>query len=417
MKIIDERKNEIGNIGVVGLGYVGLQLFLELSKKINVIGYDKNAEKVKQLREEYLDRNIVMRIDELKNCDCYIVAVPTPINDKLLPDLSCVVEATKEISLILKRGDVVIYESTVFPGTTENICKNIIEESTGMIYNKDFYLGYSPERINPGDNIHNLSNTPKIVSGSTENITKLIESIYQLIIEKTYVVSNIKTAEAIKLLENTQRDVNIALMNEFSLICSKENIDIYEVINGANTKWNFYKCYPGLVGGHCIGVDPYYYIYYAKELNEKCDLVEKARNTNENIKKVVTDKISNAVEEVYNRKARILIVGLTYKPNVADTRNSKIIEIIKTLDINKYDVFAVDDVVNAEEMQKNGIKLVDIDKVTDLDLIVFATVHNKYKELPYEYFENMFKDKVRIIEIGNFYKEYFEKYSDFYWNL
>lgn len=417
MEMFDERKDKIDSIGVVGLGYVGLPLFLELSKKVNIIGYDKSIEKVKQLREEYPDKNIVMRIEELKGCNCYIVAVPTPINDNLLPDLGCVIEATKEISSVLKRGDVVIYESTVFPGTTENICKKIIEENTGMIYNEDFYLGYSPERINPGDTIHNLSNTTKIVAGSTKNVTKLIENIYQMIIEKTYVVSNIKTAEAIKLLENTQRDVNIALMNEFSLICSKENIDIYEVINGASTKWNFYKCYPGLVGGHCIGVDPYYYIYYAKKLNEKYDLVENARSINEDVKRVVIDKISKSVEEVCNRKIRVLIVGLTYKPNVADTRNSKIIEIIKSLDTNKYDIFAIDDVVNAKEMQKNNIQLIDIDKATDLDLIVFATVHNKYKELPYEYFENMFKDKVRIIEIGNFYKEYFEKHSDFYWNL
>lgn len=236
MEMLDEKKDELGNIGVIGLGYVGLSLFLELSKKVNVIGYDKSVEKVIQLRKEFPDKNIVMSIEKLKICNRYIVAVPTPINDNLLPDLSCVIEATKEISSVLKIGDIVIYESTVFPGTTEKICKKIIEENTGMIYNEDFYLGYSPERINPGDTVHNLPNTTKIVAGSTKNATKLIENIYQLIIEKTCVMSSIKTAEAIKLLENVQRDVNIALMNEFSLICSKENIDIYEVINGASTK-------------------------------------------------------------------------------------------------------------------------------------------------------------------------------------
>ena len=325
-------------------------------------------------------------------------------------------DSTKSISKILSKNSIVIYESTVYPTVTETICKDIIERESKLKFNIDFFLGYSPERINPGDKKHKLKNITKIVSGSTKSSTELISKLYSLVIDNICVVSNIKTAEAIKLIENTQRDLNIALMNEFSFICKKENIDIYEVIKGASTKWNFYKCYPGLVGGHCIGIDPYYYIYLAEQLKLNSDIVKTARKINENMTNLIILKTEELLEEIKEIR-KILILGITYKKDTTDTRNSKIIEVANKLSLNKLNDVIVVDSKEVEERNKNLFNFAKFDEVKDVDLIILSVMHEQFKEINIEKIKNKFKDKSRIIEIGNNFTKKFNGKIDYYWNL
>ena len=280
MNIFNNLLSKQESICIIGLGYVGLPLATLFSEKINVIGYDLDKDKIEKYKSQYKKMFFTDKLNQIKNCSCYIIAVPTPIDENNRPDLNCVIKATENISKILKANDLVIYESTVYPGVTENICVPIIERNSKLRYNKDIFIGYSPERINPNDKIHNLKNTTKIVAGCNKTITKEMKKIYGMIIENVYEADNIKTAEAAKLIENTQRDVNIALMNEFENLCEKLDINIYHVIKAARTKWNFYECYPGLVGGHCISVDPYYYIALAEKLNVGSNIVQTARHIN-----------------------------------------------------------------------------------------------------------------------------------------
>ncbi len=417
MNIYDNLINKKSKMAIVGLGYVGMPLLLEFSKKINVIGYDIDVDKIENYKKKYKKIKLTSTLEDIKNCNCFIIAVPTPINNDNSPDLTPLVSATKSIGTILKSNSIVIYESTVYPNVTEVICKKILESESNLEFNKDFFLGYSPERINPGDKKHKLVNITKIISGSNKMATKYVENIYKLIIDKVHVVSNIKTAETIKLIENTQRDLNIALMNEFSFICRKENIDIYEVIEGASTKWNFYRCYPGLVGGHCIGIDPYYYIYFAKQIREKSDIVEIARKTNENMVNALVEKVNEALKGVKEKQRNILILGITYKPNTTDTRNSKIIEIINKLKSdNKNNIMIVD----SEEVQKSlnsNFKFIQFEKAHNLDLIIFGSLHNQFKKIKIEEIRSKFRNQTRIIELGSYFKKKVKGMVDYYWNL
>ncbi|MDO5557022.1 MAG: nucleotide sugar dehydrogenase [Clostridia bacterium] len=414
MNIYDEIIKKNKNVGIIGLGYVGLPLFLELSKKVNTIGFDIDKDKIIQLKKTYTQKNIVGKIEELINCNCFIITVPTPIKKDNKPDLTYIIKATKMVSSILEKNSIVIYESTVYPGVTETVCKGILEESK-LIYNKDFYVGYSPERINPGDVKHNLINITKIISASCQDALEIVEKIYNLVVNRVYRISSIKTAEAIKMLENTQRDLNIALMNEFSNICECDGINIYEVIEGASTKWNFYKCFPGLVGGHCIGVDPYYYIEYAKKYNRSSKLIDTSRKINEDIKNIILNKIYESLKGV-RKKRNIIVVGVSYKPNSPDIRNSKILEIIGSLDKEKYNIFFLDEIIKDKKL--NCLSKNELVKINNkVDLIIFASLHNIYKNFTYEFIKALFKKEVRIIEIGNYYKEDFLEKADFYWNL
>ena len=403
-------------LAIVGLGYVGMPLLLEFSKKIKTIGYDINTYKIEEYRKKYNNINFTSNVEDLKDCNCFIIAVPTPIKDDKTPDLSYILDSTKSISKILNKNSIVIYESTVYPTVTETICKDIIERESKLKFNIDFFLGYSPERINPGDKKHKLKNITKIVSGSTKSSTELISKLYSLVIDNVCVVSNIKTAEAIKLIENTQRDLNIALMNEFSFICKKENIDIYEVIKGASTKWNFYKCYPGLVGGHCIGIDPYYYIYLAEQLKLNSDIVKTARKINENMTNLIVLKTNELLEEIKGIR-KILILGITYKKDTTDTRNSKIIEIAIKLILNRQNDVIVVDSVEVEEKNKNLFNFAKLDEVKNVDLIILGVSHQQFEELHIENIKEKFKDKSRIIEIGDSFKDKIKGKIDYYWNL
>lgn len=386
------------NICIIGLGYVGLPLAISFSEKINVIGYDLDKDKIERYKRRYKEIIFTDMLNQIKNCSCYIIAVPTPTDEHNKPDLSCVIKATENVSKILKANDLVIYESTVYPGVTEDICVPIIEKISKLRYNENIFIGYSPERINPNDEIHNIKNTTKIVAGCNKTLTEEMKKIYGMIIENVYEADNIKTAEATKLLENTQRDVNIALMNEFENICEKLDININHVIKAASTKWNFYECYPGLVGGHCISVDPYYYIELAEKLNVRSDLVKTSRKINENmvnkIVKIITDELTK------NKKKKILIMGITYKANIDDIRNSKVLDIINKLQQLGIEVCVYDNLANREALKNQQINFVDFDKINNVNLILFGVMHDEFKKISIQNIRKKFKNNPIIIEIG-----------------
>ncbi len=336
---MENKLNQV--IAIVGLGYVGLPLALEFSKKFEVIGFDINADRLNELRssldyensknqnpdEKNLNLNIKFtnNVEELMKANIFIIAVPTPVDLNNIPDLTQLKKACESISTLIQFEDIVIFESTVFPGATEEICIPILEGGSGLTVNQDFYVGYSPERINPGDKSHELKNIVKIISGSTSETTKHISQIYEQIIEAgLFIAPNIKVAEAAKIIENIQRDVNIALVNEFAIIFDKMNIDIYEVLKAASTKWNFHTYKPGLVGGHCIGVDPYYLTYKAAQLGYDSKMVLAGREMNNSMPKFVAQKLHHRLKLKYPNKEAIngLIIGYTFKENVSDVRNS-----------------------------------------------------------------------------------------------
>ena len=343
------------------------------------------------------------KLNQIKDCSCYIIAVPTPTDENNRPDLSCVIKATENISKILKANDLVIYESTVYPGVTENICVPIIEKISKLKYNEDIFIGYSPERINPNDKVHNIKNTTKIVAGCNKTITEEMKKIYGMIVENVYEADNIKTAEAAKLIENTQRDVNIALMNEFESLCEKLDININHVIKAASTKWNFYECYPGLVGGHCISVDPYYYIALAEKLNVGSNLVQTARHINENMVNKIVKLIIDELQK--NEGKKILIMGITYKANIDDIRNSKVLDIVDKLQQLGIEVCVYDNLANRKALRNKQIHFVDFDKINNVNLILFSVMHDEFKKIEIQKIEKKFKNNPIIIEIGETLKE------------
>ena len=390
------------NIGVVGLGYVGLPLAVAFSKKFNVIGFDTKVSRIEQLNKD-IDKTLEVDIKDLKNnknllftsniellrgCNYIVVTVPTPVTDSNEPDLEPLITASETIAKILEPGTTVIYESTVFPGATEEICIPILEKESGLVFNSDFFAGYSPERINPGDEEHRIESIIKVTSGSTPEIATKIDKLYSSIISAgTHKASSIKVAEAAKVIENTQRDVNIALINELSIIFQSMNIDTQEVLNAAGTKWNFLPFWPGLVGGHCIGVDPYYLTYKSEEMGYTPQVILAGRKINDEMGAYIADQLLNNLKTISidPKQSKILIMGLTFKENCPDIRNTKVIDLISHLSDHGCDVECFDPWVDLPiNLTSAQIKLINYPKENYYDAIILAVSHDKFLEMGVE---------------------------------
>ncbi len=407
-------------IALIGLGYVGLPLAHAFSSKYPVVGFDINQERVDELNsgfdrtleltkeqvQESIDNGIkyTTSLDDIKDCNIYIVTVPTPINEDFKPDLTPLIKSSQSIGKVLKKGDIVIYESTVYPGATEEVCVPELEKMSGLKFNQDFFCGYSPERINPGDKEHTVTKILKITSGSTPEIAKRVDDLYKSIITAgTHLAPSIKVAEAAKVIENTQRDVNIALMNELAMIFDRLGVDTNAVIEAAGTKWNFIKLTPGLVGGHCIGVDPYYLSYKAQEVGYTPNLILGARQINNGVSKLIADKtIKNMVK--LNKKvngANILVLGVTFKENCPDMRNTKVTDIIKELQEYECNIDVYDYWVDKSDKESKNIPFIDEIPYESkkYDAIVVAVAHDKFKELTKEQFENLSNGEPIVIDV------------------
>jgi UDP-N-acetyl-D-glucosamine/UDP-N-acetyl-D-galactosamine dehydrogenase len=410
------------NICIVGLGYVGLPLAVAFSEKFKVIGFDINPIRIRELQDGF-DRTLEVKHDLLdsvkknisytsditdaKHCNIFIVTVPTPIDSANRPDLTPLVESSLAIGSVLNKDDIVVYESTVYPGVTEEVCAPTLEKASGLKYNQDFFCGYSPERINPGDRNHPLKKIIKVTSGSTPSIAKKIDFLYnQVITAGTYCASSIKIAEASKVIENTQRDVNIALINELSIIFDQMDIDTNEVIEAAATKWNFINLRPGLVGGHCIGVDPYYLTFKAQELGYKPNLILAARQINNGMSKYVVDNTIKEMSKVGKsiNGSNILVLGVTFKENCPDMRNTKVVDIIEGLkdygaSVDVYDPW----VNNSEESKwyKHGIIENPLNNNNKYDAIIVAVSHKQFKKYTSDDYVNLSTDDKVIIDIKN----------------
>ena len=393
-------------IALIGLGYVGLPLAVEFGKKRTVIGYDTKKSRIDELRNfidstfetstEELKEAVHLRftndIEDIRDCAIYIVTVPTPINENKIPDLTPLQKACEVIGLIIKKEDIVIFESTVYPGATEEVCVPIIEKISKLRFNQDFYCGYSPERINPGDKEHRLTNIIKVTSGSNKLIAEEVDKLYQeIIIAGTHKASSIKVAEAAKVIENTQRDLNIALINELAIIFNKLQIDTEEVLNAAGTKWNFLPFRPGLVGGHCIGVDPYYLTYKAEKIGYHPKVILAGRELNDSMGSYISGQLIKLMskKQINIIGAKVLIMGLTFKENCPDLRNTRIIDLIRELKSSNCNIDVYDPWVNKEEaIIEYKIKPIDFPSDNSYDAIVIAVAHNQFKQLP--------KDKIRL---------------------
>ena len=372
-------------IAVIGLGYVGWPLFTLISSKYKSWGLDANTDKVESiLFEQPQYKNVTSSWNDISKCNTFIVAVPTPINHKQNPDTSSLENVCKELANIIKKGDIVIFESTVFPGATEEICVPLIENGSGLVMNKDFYVGYSPERINVADSAHKLGNTAKIVSGSNEEALHYIANLYESIIDAPVVkASSIKVAEAAKMYENIQRDILIALANEYSDYCNKEGIDIFEVTKCASTKWNFSNVLPGLVGGHCIGVDPYYLLHRAEKLGIKTPLIQCGRLINETKASTVVSKITEYISVHLDENPKVLLLGFAYKSNTDDIRNTKVAEVYNRLKSQYSVVECYDPFVNSEVVIKEyGINLfTTMPDISHYDLVIRMVNHDIFMKI------------------------------------
>lgn len=406
-------------IAIIGLGYVGIPLAVEFGKKFATVGFDINTERINELKTGF-DRTLEMSsddlasathlsytisVEDLSDCNIYIITVPTPINNKNLPDLTPLRQSTQAIASVLSKDDMVIYESTVYPGVTEEECVPILEEVSGLRFNKDFFCGYSPERINPGDKEHTLTKILKITSGSTHEIAKRVDKLYKSIITAgTHLAPSIKVAEAAKVIENTQRDVNIALVNELALIFDTMGISSRDVFMAARTKWNFLNFKPGLVGGHCIGVDPYYLTYKAEKMGYKPNLILSSRQINNGMSAYIAKKtIRFLVKEDKNIKnANILILGLTFKENCPDIRNTKVIDIIEELKDFGCNIDVYDPWVDKEEEKKTyklGLIENPFQSTKKYAAIVVAVAHNQFKELKGEDYASVSEGNPVVIDI------------------
>lgn len=372
-------------IAVIGLGYVGWPLFTLISSKYKSWGLDANTDKVESiLFEQPQYKNVTSSWNDISKCNTFIVAVPTPINHKQNPDTSSLENVCKELANIIKKGDIVIFESTVFPGATEEICVPLIENGSGLVMNKDFYVGYSPERINVADSAHKLGNTAKIVSGSNEEALHYIANLYESIIDAPVVkASSIKVAEAAKMYENIQRDILIALANEYSDYCNKEGIDIFEVTKCASTKWNFSNVLPGLVGGHCIGVDPYYLLHRAEKLGIKTPLIQCGRLINETKASTVVSKITEYISVHLDENPKVLLLGFAYKSNTDDIRNTKVAEVYNRLKSQYSVVECYDPFVNSKVVIKEyGINLfTTMPDISHYDLVIRMVNHDIFMNI------------------------------------
>jgi UDP-N-acetyl-D-galactosamine dehydrogenase len=428
-----ELLNKEKKIAVVGLGYVGLPIALEFAKHFSVIGFDINEARVDLMKRgidpsnelensAFDNKDIIFTADKeyLKQAHFFVVAVPTDIDEHKVPNLRPILGASKSVAYGLKKGDYVVYESTVYPGCTEEDCLPILESETGLKLNKDFKLGYSPERIVPGDKVRTLTKILKIVSGSDEEASEEIAKVYGHIIEPgVYRASSIKVAEAAKVIENTQRDINISLMNELSMIFDKAGIDTKEVIEAAGTKWNFVKLYPGLVGGHCIGVDPYYLMHKAVELGHDPQVIRSGRRINDEMPAWIAKKlVQTLIAKNKNPKdTKVLVMGITFKEDVSDIRNSKVADLIKEIEGYSVKVDVVDPYAAANEVaHEYGIPLVE-KQGENYDAVIVAVSHAAYKELIINDFKNMMNTEPILIDIKGFYnKNEFEKELT-YWRL
>lgn len=389
-------------IAIIGLGYVGLPLAIEFGKKRKVIGFDIDKERIIQLEKKNdltleikkhefnaaIHLSFTVSKDDLKNCSIFIVTVPTPIDQHYRPDLTSLEKSSELVSSILKKGDIVIYELTVYPGATEEVCVPILERKSGLVFNKDFYCGYSPERINPGDTEHKITNIKKITSGSTPKITTEIDELYkEIVVAGTHKVNSIKVAEAAKVIENTQRDLNIALINELALIFNKLNIDTESVLKAAGTKWNFLPFKPGLVGGHCIGVDPYYLTHKAKAVGYNPEMILAGRKLNNNMGSYVAEQVTELMSKkgIQVINSNILIMGLTFKENCPDHRNTRVIDLIKKFKSFNCEVDTYDPWVDKNKFFNiHNIQPIDEPTKGKYDAIILAVAHDEFKALTSE---------------------------------
>ncbi len=427
-------------IAVIGLGYVGMPIAVAFANEgVNVIGYDLNKSKIElyktgvdptnEVGDEVIKKTAVKFTcdeKELQEAKFYIVAVPTPVNQDHTPDLSPVIGASKIIGRNITQGSIVVFESTVYPGVTEDVCLPIIEKESGLKCGVDFKIGYSPERINPGDKIHRLENIKKIVSGCDKEAVEIIKAVYDLVIKVgTYPVSSIKTAEAVKVVENSQRDINIAFMNELAMVFDLMGIDTNEVVEGMNTKWNALGFRPGLVGGHCIGVDPYYFTYEAEKLGYHSQIILNGRIVNDGMGNFVADAAIKQMIKVGKapKKAKVVILGLTFKENCPDTRNSKVADVYNGL--MKYGVtpVVIDPWANQSDAKKEyNIELSSMEEACEADCIILAVAHEEFKQLGLSCISNMYKDipqneKVLIDVKGIYSVESLENSGLTYWRL
>ncbi|MGG2467878.1 nucleotide sugar dehydrogenase [Paraclostridium bifermentans] len=444
LELYHKIKDKKENISVIGLGYVGMPLAIAFAKKINVIGFDVNKEKI-ELYKQGIDvtnevgnkalkeTTALMTNDEtkLKEARFHIIAVPTPINDDKTPDLRPIIGASRVLGRNLTKGSIVVYESTVYPGVTEEVCIPILEEESNLKCGVDFKIGYSPERINPGDKLHRLENITKVVSGMDEESLENIASIYELIIDAgVHRAESIKVAEAAKVIENSQRDINIAFVNELSMIFNKMEIDTKAVLEASGTKWNFLKFYPGLVGGHCIGVDPYYLTHKAEQIGYHSQVILSGRRINDGMGKYVGEStVKNLIKA--NKQvngAKVAILGMTFKEDCPDIRNSKVIDIINELKEYGINVFVADPIADENEVKREyGIELTKFENIKNMDAVIVAVGHKEYMELTLESIKKLYEekpdslnneDKLVLVDVkGIFDKKEAQLKNYLYWRL
>jgi UDP-N-acetyl-D-glucosamine/UDP-N-acetyl-D-galactosamine dehydrogenase len=429
--LYDKLVNKESSLAVIGLGYVGLPIALEFAKKIKVIGFDISEERVKMMNDgidpsgeldksafENCDIEFTTSHETLQKANFYIVAVPTPIDVHKLPDLKPLLGATGSIGTVLKKGDFVVFESTVYPGCTEEDCIPLLEVLSNLEFKKDFKVGYSPERINPGDKEHTLAKTIKVVSGCDEESLDIIARTYEIVIKAgVFRASSIKVAEAAKIIENTQRDINIAFMNELSIIFSRMGINTYEVLDAASTKWNFLRFSPGLVGGHCIGVDPYYLTHKAQQLDYHSQVINSGRYVNDSmgfyVAKQAVKKIISFGKDI--SKSKVLVMGATFKENVEDIRNSKVADVVKELKSFSVNVEVTDPKASSEHLKHEyGFGLIDkID--SDYDAVIVAVNHNEYLNFDEKYFQSISSKPGLLVDIKGIYRGKIKEMN--YWSL
>ena len=423
--------NKEATLAVIGLGYVGLPIALEFAKKIPVIGFDikedrvdlmkKNIDPSRELDSEAFnncDIKFTANVEDLRKANFYIIAVPTPIDDHNLPDLTPVLKASETVGKVLKEGDYVVYESTVYPGATEEDCVPVLERESGLKYIEQFKVGFSPERINPGDKVNTLTTIVKVSSGCDAESAENIAKVYELVIKAgVHRASSIKVAEASKIIENTQRDINIAFMNELSIIFNRMNINTFEVLEAAGTKWNFLKFFPGLVGGHCIGVDPYYLTHKAKQLGYHAQMINSGRFINDSmggyVAKQIVKKLVKAGKHIQNSK--VLIMGITFKEDVSDIRNSKVVDVYRELLSYGVNVDVVDPYADPEEVKEEYQFDMIKEPANDYDVVIAAVSHDKYLNLNEDFFKSITTDNSLFVDIKGTYRSKINELD--YWSL
>ena len=427
----EQLTNKEKKLAVIGLGYVGLPIALEFARHIDVIGFDINSGRIEKMKKgvdpsneldsvEFKDRNITYTANpaDLKNASFYIVTVPTPIDAHNLPDLKPLLSATQTIGKVLKKGDYIVYESTVYPGCTEEDCIPLLEELSGLKCGADFKVGFSPERINPGDKEHTITKILKVVSGCDDESLETISKVYSIIVKAgIHKAQSIKVAEAAKIIENTQRDVNIALMNELSIIFNKMGINTYDVLAAAGTKWNFIKMMPGLVGGHCIGVDPYYLTYKAQSLGYHAQVINSGRYVNDSmgfyIAKQVAKKIIGVDKDI--SKSKVLVLGVTFKENVSDIRNSKVADLVKELVSYGLEVDVVDPNADPKEIQHEYGFEMSVNVGSGYDAVIVAVCHKQFMEYDEKYFQSLCNDNSLFVDVKGVFRNKIRNMA--YWSL